>query len=509
MRLSELTTATNPNYSDLIPFVDVSDISQSSGGSTRKMTLANLTGYFLSPTGTADNVAIQAALNALDAVGGGRLYLKAGIYGIAANITIPSNIEIYGDGKATILSLTANVTVFVNSDIINGNNNITIRDMKLIGYSAIYTSGISGIVLTKCENSRIENCFITDFKGNCLALTNCLNTYVIKNKLTYAGSLGHGFKTSGSISGYNQDLFINDNYISNCTNNGMELTATQFSNFNRNKIWTNTKNGISGYRIYKCTFNENVANDNTWSGIDIEGARNCVFANGIYNNNTLNGLGVERNYSDDIKSQFCAFIGNEASNNGRSGFFAQNADYILVIGNTGENNSRLTSGIGAFFQAYFESSDHSRYCTHLIISNNVYADTRGTSLSTYGITESGTAGVDYSMANSSVFGNDMSGLLTSAIRVIGSNNKVRNNTGYTTEASGTATINSGATSTTITHGLSVTPTLKDISIIFGEQGTNDYGRFWISSITSTQFTINVSADPGASNLDLAWRAIVL
>lgn len=85
----------------------------------------------------------------------------------------------------------------------------------------------------------------------------------------------------------------------------------------------------------------------------------------------------------------------------------------------------------------------------------------------------------------------------------------RNNRGYVTESSGTGSIASGATTATITHGLSVTPSVEDILITFAEQGTNDYGRWWISGISSTQFTLNVSADPGASNLDFGWQAQVL
>lgn len=78
--------------------------------------------------------------------------------------------------------------------------------------------------------------------------------------------------------------------------------------------------------------------------------------------------------------------------------------------------------------------------------------------------------------------------------------------GFITENSGTGTVNSGATTAVITHGLSGTPTLAGITIVFGEQGTNDYGRWSVGTITSTQFTLTVAADPGASNLDFGWRA---
>ena len=75
--------------------------------------------------------------------------------------------------------------------------------------------------------------------------------------------------------------------------------------------------------------------------------------------------------------------------------------------------------------------------------------------------------------------------------------------------SGTATILSGNTSVVVTHGLTVTPTLADISVVAGENPTNSVGLLWVDTITSTQFTIHCEADPGASNLDLGWRVVVL
>lgn len=76
-------------------------------------------------------------------------------------------------------------------------------------------------------------------------------------------------------------------------------------------------------------------------------------------------------------------------------------------------------------------------------------------------------------------------------------------------ASGTSSILSGATTAVVTHNLGVTPSVANISITFAEQGTSDYGRWWVSTITATAFTLNVSADPGASNLDFGWSVIVL
>ena len=86
------------------------------------------------------------------------------------------------------------------------------------------------------------------------------------------------------------------------------------------------------------------------------------------------------------------------------------------------------------------------------------------------------------------------------------NNTIWNNKGYTTENCGTASISSGTTNEVVSHGLDDIPTI--INIAFTEQATNDYGTWWISNINSRNFTLNVSSDPGASNLDFWWEAKV-
>lgn len=112
-------------------------------------------------------------------------------------------------------------------------------------------------------------------------------------------------------------------------------------------------------------------------------------------------------------------------------------------------------------------------------------------------------------ANNNVIQNNYFDSSATPISDAGHTTVARNNSGWVTESSGADTIASGATSKTVTHGLSVTPAYRNISITFMEQGDNDYGRWWISNPTSTEFTLNVSANPGASGLDFGWQAIVI
>jgi hypothetical protein len=73
-------------------------------------------------------------------------------------------------------------------------------------------------------------------------------------------------------------------------------------------------------------------------------------------------------------------------------------------------------------------------------------------------------------------------------------------------ANDTATLANGATSVVVTHGLGVTPDIEDISVTPIE-AWGAATQFWISTPTSTQFTITVDQDPG-QDVDFAWTASV-
>ena len=70
----------------------------------------------------------------------------------------------------------------------------------------------------------------------------------------------------------------------------------------------------------------------------------------------------------------------------------------------------------------------------------------------------------------------------------------------TTKNSGVATIGANATSVTVNHGLVCTPSKVLITPL-----AQPSGSIWVSGITSSQFTINISSAPTA-NLPVAWYA---
>ncbi len=73
-------------------------------------------------------------------------------------------------------------------------------------------------------------------------------------------------------------------------------------------------------------------------------------------------------------------------------------------------------------------------------------------------------------------------------------------------ATGSGAITSAATSTTITHGLGTTPNAFDIQIMPTATTTNNIVMYYVDTITSTQFNVNVRTAPGASTFAFNWKA---
>lgn len=69
---------------------------------------------------------------------------------------------------------------------------------------------------------------------------------------------------------------------------------------------------------------------------------------------------------------------------------------------------------------------------------------------------------------------------------------------------GTATIASGTTSKTVTHGVDFTPVIQEVSCTPTNLPTNMPGWFWVSNVTSTTFDINVDINPGSGGATFGW-----
>lgn len=281
------------------------------------------------------------------------------------------------------------------------------------------------------------------------------------------------------------DIHLRGNPTNQTQGHGINVAANTADAQIRNVFVDYFKeNGIKvltgwGARIDRC-----VIEYNGLHGIQIQGSQwsisRCFSAYntriGIYTPSSITARGIVSN--------------NELYLNGRSGVWIEDGNYCIVTGNSFRANSY--GNANTYSQLYLEQDpDYT-----MITSNTFNGDYDGTDYPKYGVDINGGT-------HNIVMVNSFVNHVTAPVRDNGSNNIIRHNDGYVTENSGTATVANGNTSVAVTHNLSYTPTLQDISVA----PTNTMGnatKFYISDPTSTDFDIHVDADPGATTATFVW-----
>ncbi len=329
---------------------------------------------------TDDTAAIQRALDAAKAAGGGTVVLGSGIYivsgdGIAAHgcLNVGSNVSITGDaGGGTVVKLadhydekvtglirTVSGDVTTNVEISNitldGNraNNVGEVDGFFCGVSPGSTLQCSDITLT---GVKIQNCSRYGFDpheqttnltfSNCVATGNgdgftidyCSNV-IIKNCLSY-GNDRNGFTICTS----SHDVLIQNCEAYDNAQNGLSINKGS-----DDRVWihdvdvancnfhNNAENGIEVKLSSYVNITTSTITDNGKNGVHITGSNNVVTAgNLIENNSTTNpgyysGVGIDQ-YDDTA---------------GVQGTFKLWSSYAnTIFGNIMSDDSSPTTGYG-------------------------------------------------------------------------------------------------------------------------------------------------------------------
>lgn len=143
-KISALTAYTTPLATDLIPIVDVAN------SITKKIKVSDFIfrncSAVIAPAGsafradyytdgTADDVEIQAAINAVNAAGGGTIFLKAGTYNVSTYVWVKSNVVLMGAGEATNIVFAA-LSGFTNrASFVSGTNLLGVsNNVKLVNF---------------------------------------------------------------------------------------------------------------------------------------------------------------------------------------------------------------------------------------------------------------------------------------------------------------------------------------------------------------------------------------
>lgn len=409
---------------------------------------------------TNDAAAMQAAINAAISIGK-PLFLSPGTALIGTSLSINAPLTILGSGREESFLKAANglndyVLKFTGGSPGTGIVGAHFADFAIDGNSANQTAG--GAILAngavQCSFERLH-CFsvynwgllLGPITGGAFGHHNRVMSCLFDNSMGSAGFGGGATTTSND-----ENWFIATDF---------EFLGGASNPVDTNPVMLFDQSGLN-YIV------------------------NCNFVSGGHN-----AIAIRIQNTKGTKVVGCIFDGTA----GDGVFVAGNRCIITnnVFTGIGDNGNTPASGIHTQFAA-----------TGNIMANNVFESSTTTNNLRSFIWEEQIGNSGPNIIEANTFTTLTFPPIVAAVDSAGIGTLVRNNLGWMTESSGTAVVPNGATTIVVNHGLSVTPVAGNISVT----ATNSLGtatKFWFSTITATQFTINVDVNPGVPTATFAWN----
>lgn len=379
---------------------------------------------------------------------GGKIGFSRGTFALAAAIAANvADVNLVGSGWATILRPSASASC--NCITVTAEE-CKIADLMIEGNAANQTSGY-GIAVNGVNRTRIVDVLIEDtIKEGIYVYGNA--SWTIIDRCIVRGTHDDCI----TITAANETQIINT--LAGFVNDPTAHYALLLSNAQQTTVTHGFfDRGLSGCYVYN--------------------SDNCKFNGCQFEISEQHGLAIGGNSSNNIVTGCTVRDNSKKTTNGYSGIYlSSTASYNLIQANSVWNDSDYDATYGTERHKYSIDISAAGCVGNIVVNNQLNH-----------------------LASSYANG-------TAVLHDSGTGSVIRDNIGWVTEAKGTSKIDSGQTTVNVTHGLSATPTV--INVTFAEAGTNDYGRWWISSAGATTFTVNVSGDPGSSNLDFWWEAKV-
>ena len=483
-------------------------------------TAQNSTRCDYSADGTNDEVQIQAAIDALP-VAGGLVSLTGGIFSFSAGVSwSTSNVALQGQGRATVLQQDADVQVLnVRGSASNEANESALASNVAAGTSTIPLAGGEGsnysaddwiLVLSDEEwttgdgmigevqqissistdiltiYGRLRDAYATADSAAVKKLTPVENATVANMRFTNSsqGSRSKKFTAFEIVRG----LRVHDIWADNLDKHAISLELVWQASINNVHSIDFTSNPPSqvGYTINVGGASQAI----TVNNVTAVRGRHLITSSAAANFGGLGmdhgiprGVTVSNVIAYDMLSS--AFDTHEESEHWR--FMNCHASGGFIGAQIRGRDTSLTNCSFSYNtnQGILIASDAERIT---IQGGTILGEAEGIEVAA-GVADYLIEGVRFESNTTDIDDNSGTGV-------------IRNNLGYITENSGTAAL--AVVSSTVTHGLSVTPAAGDCWFIGQEDPTNDVGTLWIDGYTSTQMTLNLEVDPGASDFDIAW-----
>lgn len=252
--------------------------------------------------GVADDVEVQAAIDAVNTGGGGTVFIKKGTYTTAATIVLKSNVKLVGESSG--------------NTIITG----AASDYRLAGTTP------SGTTKNLYSNIGVRGIYFKSNYGTGLAIFNTTNVTVVECEFSF--TVTTPIRQAMYIQ-HCQNIVVTENYAHDYTGNGLSVTSSDYFVVSNNII-TGGANGDDGVDIdYDFLDTSTIAsNYGTVTGNTI---RTIGRGNGIRVENS-NYVSVTGNSVDTVTSTASIAAGIIINTSG-----VNNGTGITVTGNTVTN----------------------------------------------------------------------------------------------------------------------------------------------------------------------------
>lgn len=490
--------------------------------------------------GSNESAAWTAAINAVGDAGGGVVTAKRNRTYIVENLPLRENVWL--DLRGIVLKVPVNGTLpmfvaptmplFINGGISGG---------ELIGYNK-RQNGIDFSGVTTLEHFILENSYLHDFNVGYQSSGND-RFPVLRDTRFWFNKVGMYVTMNHPIVHF-CDFRNNDVGLTGDPND-MFAIGCKF-NFNRVGVQpdrTKANYGVRNTRFVGCAFARN-----TELGLDID--HGCIVVGNQFYGNNSGDDGLRINQSNNtVGHNVFGYMTTQGGNGGASIRFTGTVS--LALNTISDNTFQLSSptGVGVtansgttvikgltFTGNTCQVSTDRKWIdfNSALLQNSIFANNTALILSTTthvtgtGIWEFnnlGAGGCDFtgnaftsersstpvhaikfnSVAGCAVVGNRMRGFATPITATTWAGASWFGNNGFKTQADGTAVIAVGATTTTVTHGLTH-PQANNARYIKVTPNNNlgNATKFWVTNVTATTFDIAVDKDPTVYQANFTW-----
>jgi len=409
---------------------------------------------------TDDEAAINAAIVACNAAGGGTVFFPPGTYmvgeqGSSIGLSMRSDVTLRGSGQGSIIRRMAGEDCHLLD--IRVVERVVVTDLVLDGNKLAEAVGFHVIRIDTVSDGWIDRC-------------------VIKN------GRGHGITTSSEVAHGSTRLLITNNLFESNGSSGAAL----------------------GIECAQVVFAGNIARLNVLDGIQDKDTVDVTYTGNICHDNERNG--IQRGDATGAYSPVAGtVVGNICHDNGSAGIKIASTNTSVVSGNVTYLNTldgiRVDSSVAVTVTGNV-AFDNVRYGIAL---TNTTADTERVVITDNLVYDNGSYGIigsdggGFTTHDNLAADNVLYGNTTDVIAGLGSGSVIRDNVGYVTEASGATNVADGGT---VAHGLAAAPT--DVVVTPSVAGE----MVAVTALGASTFTVAIKQDDGSAGTtqDVYWQA---